>query len=375
MAKKGKKKTVGRKATQKKTARSKKTRSRYQEAAGFNYCSQPVAPERTFERRVNNDRQALIRVSDKKWVNGTRLHYYFFKNSRWRGTAAERDVVRDAFKAWKAFGIGLEFAEVNTPDEAEIRIGFQRRDGAWSYLGRDILDQGQNDRTMNFGWNIRNDMDTAIHEIGHTLGFPHEHQNPNAGIEWDEEAVYADLAGSPNFWSRDKTFWNIIRKLSQSDVEGSEWDKDSIMHYPFEAGMIVKPEEFKSKRLIPSPGLSARDKEWVKHFYPPLSVNDYKVLKPLQSVQASINPGEQLNFYVKPVATRWYEFETFGNSDTVMTLFEEIDGEPRFRAGDDDSGEGFNANFEEKLFASRTYILRVRLYWQYKKGDFAVMMW
>ncbi len=131
MAKKGKKKTVGRKATQKKTARSKKTRSRNPEAAGYNYCSQPVAPERTFERRVNNDRQALIRVSDKKWVNGTRLHYYFFTNSRWRGTAAERDVVRDAFKAWKAFGIGLEFAEVNTPDEAEIRIGFQRRDGAW----------------------------------------------------------------------------------------------------------------------------------------------------------------------------------------------------------------------------------------------------
>ncbi|WP_265939207.1 M12 family metallopeptidase [Bacillus thuringiensis] len=45
---------------------------------------------------------------------------------------------------------------------------------------------------MNFGWYItRNpsEIDTAIHEIGHTLGFPHEHQNTKSGIEWDEEAV------------------------------------------------------------------------------------------------------------------------------------------------------------------------------------------
>ena len=359
----------------KKTSRAKKQQPRKAQTSGFNYCSQPLAPERTFERRVNNNRRALIRVSGQKWVNGTELHYYFFTSASWRGTAAERDVVRDAFKAWKNIGIGLEFVEVNTPEEAEIRIGFKRRDGAWSYLGRDVLDQGQSDRTMNFGWNIRNDIDTAIHEIGHTLGFPHEHQNPNAGIEWDEEAVYADLAGPPNFWSRDKTRWNIIRKLPESDVEGSEWDKDSIMHYPFAAGMILKPEAFKNPSLVPSPGLSARDKAWAKLFYPTLSVNDYKVLKPFQSVQATINAGQQLNFYVKPTATRRYEFNTFGSSDTVMVLFEEIDGKPHYRTGDDDSGEDFNANFEEKLFAGRTYILRVRLYWQHKKGDFGVMMW
>lgn len=303
------------------------------------------------------------------------LKYYFFTNTAWRGTPAERDVVRAAFKAWKDIGIGLEFAEVNMPEEAEIRIGFQRGDGAWSHLGRDVLDQGQSDRTMNFGWNIRDDIDTAIHEIGHTLGFPHEHQNPHAGIQWNEEAVYADLAGPPNHWGREKTFWNIIRKLPQSEVEGSAWDKDSIMHYPFKAGLIVKPEGFENQPLVPAPGLSARDKEFAKRFYPPLSANDYRVLSPFQSVQATIDPGGQMNFIVNPTATRRYRFATLGDSDTVMVLFEEVGDELRFRSGDDDSGEDFNASLEEKLFAGRTYVLRVRLYWQRQKGDFGVVMW
>jgi hypothetical protein len=355
--------------------RSKKTSDKGEHPTGLRYCRQPVVAEQTFGRGVNSDRAALIRVSNKKWVNGTVLHYYFFSSRKWRGSNAERDVVRAAFKTWRDIGLGLEFAEVDTVDEAEIRIGFQRGDGAWSYIGRDVLDQSQTERTMNFGWNIRDDIDTAIHEIGHTLGFPHEHQNPDSGIEWNEEAVYADLARPPNSWSRETTFWNIIRKMPKSDVEGSRWDLNSIMHYPFAAGLIRKPEEFRNKALVPAPGLSTRDKEWARLFYPALSANNYKTLKPFQSVKAAVRPGAQLNFYIKPTATRRYKFETFGASYTVMVLFEEIDSQPCYIRGDDDNGEDVNAFFEEHLFAGRKYILRVRLYWQHKKGDFGIMMW
>lgn len=370
MARKSSKKT-----SKKNVSQSKKRVSAASRQSGFNYCSQPQVPERSLSHIGDNDRARLIRTMNKKWANGTRLHYFFFKTPSWRGTPAEREVVREAFREWKNVGIGLEFAEVDSADEAEIRIGFLRDDGAWSYVGRDVLNQGQSARTMNFGWNIRNDIDTAIHEIGHTLGFPHEHQNPNAGIEWDEEAVYADLAAPPNSWSRDKTFWNIIRKLPETEVENSEWDKDSIMHYPFNAGLILKPEEFKTTDLIPDSGLSQRDKEWAKLFYPAIAANDYQSLTPYHSIQANLEPGQQLNFLVQPTATRVYNFATFGNADTVMLLFEEVDGQPRYRAGDDDSGNNLNAQFEEKLFAGRKYILRVRLYWQHRRGDFGVMMW
>ena len=352
-----------------------KSKAKQAKAEGFSYCSQPVSIPRVFDESVNPHRASAIFNMDKKWVNGTKLRYFFFRNSGWRGTPSELEVVRNAFKKWKQVGIGLQFEEVDNVDDAEIRIGFLRGDGAWSYLGRDILNQAQSDRTMNFGWNIANDIDTAIHEIGHTLAMPHEHQNPNAGIVWDEEAVYAELAKPPNSWSRDKTFWNIIRKLPESDVEGSEWDKNSIMHYPFSAGMILNPEEFKNSPLVPSPGLSAMDKQWVKTAYPPLADNDHKTLKPFKSVSSNIKAGEQLNFFVEPDATREYEFSTFGESDTVMVLFEDVDGDLRFVEGDDDSGEDFNASFRVKLFSGRKYVLRVRLYWQNRTGDFAVMMW
>ena len=70
---------------------------------------------------------------------------------------------------------------------------------------------------MNFGWGLTSDPRreiAAVHEIGHTLGFPHEHQNPFAGIVWDEPAVYNTFAAPPNSWPQATTFHNIIRKIS-----------------------------------------------------------------------------------------------------------------------------------------------------------------
>ena len=66
---------------------------------------------------------------------------------------------------------------------------------------------------MNFGWLLRGDdgRDIALHEIGHILGFHHEQQNPFAGIEWDENAVYRYFTGPPNNWSRNKTCHNVLR--------------------------------------------------------------------------------------------------------------------------------------------------------------------
>jgi hypothetical protein len=338
------------------------------------FCSVPELRELQFGPDVSNERAALIRVISKKWVNGTTLKYHFFRGGRWGTDEAEMATVRKAFDVWKDVGIGLKFREVTTPDEAEVRIGFQRGDGAWSYVGRDVLDRGTNERTMNFGWDVTNDIDTPVHEIGHTLGFPHEHQNPNAGIVWDEPAVIAYFARSPNRWPESKTRYNVIRKIPQDSVDGSEWDKDSIMHYSFGAGLILEPSQYRSTGIRPADGLSEKDRIQVREFYPPLEVA-YPELRPFEFKRLEIERGQQVNYSVIPSVSRKYRFRTFGESDTVMVLFEDRDGELEYVKGDDDSGTDRNAMFTVRLAARRRYVLRVRLYWTYSTGDAGLLMW
>lgn len=365
---------MAKKITKKKT---KAVATQYTEKADFGkICELPIVPPRELPPEVGPERASLIRNSEKKWANGTRLHYHFLTTpSRWAGSSADQRKVRDAFQAWKELGIGLDLEEVSSPEQAEIRIAFQRNAGHWSYIGRDVLGIGESDRTMNLDKGDTWSVDTAIHEIGHTLGFPHEHQNPNAGIVWNEEAVYADLGGPPNSWPREKTFHNIIRKLDPGDVHGSAWDKDSIMHYPFKAGLIERPVRYQTKPLKPAPGLSAVDKREVKSFYPPLGPRNHRNLSAFQFERLALEPREQANFVIRPRATRRYRISTFGQSDTVMVLFEEVNGVPRFSMGDDDSGFDRNASFDARLFEGRTYFLRVRLYFLHRRGEFGLMMW
>ena len=207
----------------------------YGRTENYSYCSLPAVAERTFSPDVHPDRMSLILLLDRKWVNGTVLHYYFFDKEtdgksvllsngqrefrKWTTSNAEKEVVRKAFKAWKDVGVGLSFAEVSSRDEAEIRIGFMRGDGAWSYIGRDIIDLnvGPSERTMNFGWDLTRssrEIDTAVHEIGHTLGFPHEHQNPNGRDRLGRGGRLSGAGRSrPTSGTRDMTYHNIIRKI------------------------------------------------------------------------------------------------------------------------------------------------------------------
>lgn len=344
-------------------------------AAEAESCGLPSVPVRELEAGIDPGRESLIRAIEKKWVNGTELKYYFFEDGPWGGSAAQQNIVRDAFDEWKAVGIGLSFQPASGPDQADIRIGFERGAGSWSYVGRDIWSRPVSERTMNFGWLLRGQdgRDTALHEIGHTLGFHHEQQNPFAGIVWDEDAVYRYFTGPPNNWSRDKTFHNVLRTLDPNSVEGSEWDPNSIMQYAIRAGLIVRPEEFRNG-LNPQPGLSDIDRARVRLFYPELDER-LEELKRFRAVRLNLAPAQQANFIIKPPSTRRYQIQTFGSSDTVMVLFEDNNGNLEHFAADDDSGWDRNARMEVRLVRGRNYILRVRLYFSQGSGETAVMLW
>lgn len=342
-------------------------------------CSTPPPVPRELPSAMPLDRQRAVVRGSAKWVNGTVLRYAFFdgsSNPAWApANDAQVEAVREGFRTWKEVGIGLDFVEVEDLAEAEVRIGFDQGDGSWSYIGRDVLDQPATERTMNFGWDLTDGWGrvTVVHEQGHTLGMPHEHQNPFAGIAWDEEAVYASFAGEPNLWSREKTFHNVLRKLDPTQVDGSQWDPESVMEYPFGPDLIREPEAY--RQGIPEPdGISELDKDWMRKWYPGDQAPP-RALQPFQSAQATLEAQQQIDFALSPPASREYEIAVFGGGEAVAVVFERVEGELRYLAGDDDGGEPRNAHLKLKLFQGREYVLRVRLYWPGELGQLAVMYW
>lgn len=357
----------------------------------FNYCEMMPSAPPTFASDISGQRLQAIVVLASKWANGTVIQYYFFTDAKkdgqwvvladgtkeWRTWVAvedQRKIVRDAFAQWKKLGIGLNFSETTDRSEAEVRIGFMQGDGSWSYVGRDVLKQKQDARTMNFGWDLRLQSDTALHEIGHTLGLPHEHQNPNAGIVWNEEAVYAELAAPPNQWPRDKTFHNIIRKIQPDTVQGSSWDPDSVMHYPFRANLIHAPAPYDVKGIDPAGSLSGRDVSWIKTFYPD-GAEQFRKLVAGQSQALNVPDGQQANFEFTPAASRKYKVQTFGTCDTQIVVFEEVAGVWRYLTADDDSGEDRNALINTKLRQGRRYAIRIRLKFSAGTDSPSAMVW
>ena len=165
-------------------------------------------------------------------MNHTVLHYYFFDRETdgervfrsdgtrhwrpWTTDKAHQDVIRKAFDDWKAQDIGLEFVEVTSRDEAEIEVGFMQGDGSWSYLGRQVLDRGVNERTMNFGWDLlRTPREAdALHEIGHTLGLPTSARTPTPASSGTRKGTPAWAAAQQ--LAAGEGQWNILRESSRT---------------------------------------------------------------------------------------------------------------------------------------------------------------
>lgn len=335
----------------------------------------PVTPMSEAARN-DTDRRAAILTSGTKWANGTILHYCFFGgDSRYAVPKEQADVIRAAFASWKATGIGLEFREVDQLGDAEVRVGFSLADGvSQSAVGRDVLRMRRDEPTTVYGWDLTTPYGngTALHELGHVLGMEHEHQNPFTGIQWNEDKVYASLGRPPNSWSREKTFFNILRKLDPHDVQGSSWDPDSIMEYEFEAGLIAVPAKYQTG-LVPSGTLSGPDKTWVQQWYPAGASPD-RVLEPFDSATVHLGAGQQADFVIRPTESRKYTISTKGASDALLVLFEQADGEPRYLTADDDSGEERNASITHKLFKGRSYVLRMRVNYPGDSSAVAVLM-
>ena len=299
----------------------------------------------------------------KTWMNGSPLRVRFMA-----GTPAEKAVAREQAGWWtQVSNLKLNF---NDAPDAEIRITFDPGDGAWSYVGTDCRGIPTNEPTMNLGFL---DGGTAAHEFGHAIGLAHEHQNPAGGIQWNEQIVITDLAKSPNFWDEATARHNVLRKYSADQINGTGFDRDSIMLYFFPASWTLNGIGTKANEI-----LSRIDKEFIAgaKMYPktgvtPAGATELKV-NAKHRTQASIGQVGEEDLYRFTAATDGrYVIDTGGPTDVVMKLFGPS-SHTALIAEDDDSGVDTNARIVADLIAG-DYFVQVRHYNRERgKGNYSV---
>ncbi len=313
-------------------------------------CYDRFLPDELMRHQPTQQRAGRTRAispKGKTWINGSTLRVRFID-----GTPAQQDIARRQAKWWSDVA-NLKFDFNNAPD-AEIRIRFNPGDGAWSYVGTDAKRISRNEATMNLGFL---DGGTAAHEFGHAIGLAHEHQNPAGGIQWNEATVIREMAKSPNFWDERTTRHNILRRYSADQINGTEFDPQSIMLYFFPAAWTLNGIGTRANEV-----LSGIDKSFIAgaKMYP--KTGPTPTTAPRLNVnarprtRASIGKGGEEDLYVFTVTKEgMHIIDTQGPTDVVMKLFGP-DHETALLAMDDDSGTALNARISADLIAGDYYV-------------------
>ena len=206
-------------------------------------------------------------LADKEllWKPGKELRIGFLEGSK-----KLQDRVFETLLRWTSpneGGANLELKRAVNAETADIRISFDESGGSWSMIGTDARDVSAGEATMNLGWatetTAENDFASVVlHEFGHALGLLHEHNHPDAKIDWDKAAVYADLGGSPNNWDKKTIDDNVFAKFEDGKVIKTGFDNVSVMIYTVPPNWTTNGASF-----MPSWKLSQGDAETIRKLY------------------------------------------------------------------------------------------------------------
>lgn len=293
-------------------------------------------------------------LTAQRWEIGRRLRVGFVGGDKW-----QHDAVRAIAREWGEYAnLTLDFAQ-GAEQAPDLRVAFASSSGSWSRLGTDALSTPENEPTMNLGWVNPSEPDTSVrgvilHEFGHALAAVHEHQNPVAGIRWNEPVVLAYYRGPPNHWSDDQTRFNLFRTYSQDATKFSAFDRTSIMIYAIPAAHTLD-----GFHVEPTHELSDGDRAFIGRIYPQQ--------QPIRQIGIDGRPVqgeskvelEEDQYEVTVDKPGRYVLQTDGPTNVRMAIYGP-DQRTRLIADDNDSGhDGYNARVEVLLIPGK-YWVRIR---------------
>lgn len=194
-----------------------------------------------------------VNTSRSKLFNPGEIITYSFTRTP---SLDERTLIESSMREWEKYA-NIKFEYRENLNDAVIRIGLDRSASSWAFIGRDALNVAAPAPNLNISSNNRREV---LSEIGHVLGFPNEHQNPQGKLEWNERALV-------EYYSRHE--WSLAqiqhRFFSKSSIYpcSRSFDPNSIM-------MEQLPDSiFKvSFPRVVSDNLSESDKLCAAEMYP-----------------------------------------------------------------------------------------------------------